>query len=62
MSASRMVDYLSKYRITIELCALATAARLFNMQNIFQNFACALVYEKEVVQRFHTLVRKVDFE
>ena len=57
------VDYLAKYRITVEICALATAARLFNMQNtLFQNFACALVYEKEVVQRFHTLVKKTDLD
>lgn len=57
----KWVDYMSKYKITIEICALATAARLFNMQNtLFQNFACALVYEKEVVDRFYNLVKKVD--
>eukprot|EP00484_Ammonia_sp_Unknown_P022427 CAMPEP_0197053786 /NCGR_PEP_ID=MMETSP1384-20130603/27948_1 /TAXON_ID=29189 /ORGANISM="Ammonia sp." /LENGTH=204 /DNA_ID=CAMNT_0042486733 /DNA_START=245 /DNA_END=856 /DNA_ORIENTATION=- len=55
------VDYLAKYRVTVEICALATAARLFNMQNtLFQNFACALIYEKDVVRRFHNLARKVD--
>ena len=54
-------EYCNKYKITIEICALATAARLFNMQNtLFQNFACALIYEKEVVRRFHNLVKKVD--
>eukprot|EP01084_Bolivina_argentea_P240093 403434_1 len=55
------VDYLNKYKITVEICALATAARLFNMQNtLFQNFACALIYERDVVRRFHNLVKKTD--
>ena len=55
------MDYLSKYRITVEIMALGTAARLFNMQNtLFQNFGCALIYNKEDVNRFHSLVRKVD--
>eukprot|EP01083_Nonionella_stella_P081024 222965_1 len=52
-------EYLNKYKISVEINGLATAARLFNMQNtLFQNFACALVYEKDVVRRFHNLVKK----
>jgi len=57
------IEYLDKYKITVEICALGTAARMFNMQNtLYQNFACALLYEKDVVRRFHNVVRKVDLD
>ena len=55
------IDYLNKYRISIELLTVQSAMRLFNMQNVLErNFACAIVYEPEVASRLHSVVRKVD--
>lgn len=56
-----LIDYMAQFKITVEICALATAVRLFNMQNtLYQNFACALIYDEEVTQRLHNITRKVD--
>jgi len=55
------ITYLNKHRITVELVTLVSACRLFNMQNtLFQNFACALVYDPKTTNRLHSIARKVD--